>query len=188
MIDKANQTKNTTRRAHEASVFKLRKCAETARSVASIIAAILISSKDQVCRTWAAVNNVQQDLRHQTNITQTRESSLRKIVARFEDLRSDSAAEIATLQAGIEAANGRTVTLEEDSTTFIAQIAAREETTVAETEDLRATILELELQIGENADTNEEADRVSTELLKNAEITINNANDVISELERERLP
>lgn len=48
--------------------------------------------------------------------------------------------------------------------------------------------LHSKLQIGENADTNEEADRVSTELLKNAEITINNANDVISELERERLP
>ncbi|KAG2166058.1 hypothetical protein VTO58DRAFT_108916 [Aureobasidium pullulans] len=136
-----SSTKNTTRRAHEASVFKLRKCAETARSVASIIAAILISSKDQVCRTWAAVNNLQQDLRHQTNITQTRESSLRKIVARFEDLRSDSAAEIATLQAGIEAANGRIVTLEEDSTAVMSQIAAREETTVAEMEGLRATIL-----------------------------------------------
>lgn len=46
--------------------------------------------------------------------------------------------------------------------------------------------LHSKLQIGENADTNEEADRVSTELLKNAEITINNANDVISKLERER--
>lgn len=113
---------------------------------------------------------------------------LRKIVARFEDLRSDSAAEIATLQTGIEAANGRIVTFEEDSTITVSQIAAREETTVAEMEDLRAIILDLELQIGENADTNEEADRVSTELLKNAEITINNANDVISKLERERLP
>lgn len=91
---------------------------------------------------------------------------LRKIVARFEDLRSDSAAEIATLQTGIEAANGRIVTFEEDSTITVSQIAAREETTVAEMEDLRATILDLELQIGENADTNEEADRVSTELLK----------------------
>lgn len=66
---------------------------------------------------------------------------LRKIVARFEDLRSDSAAEIATLQAGIEAAYGRIVTLEEDSTAVMSQIAAREETTVAEMEDLRATIL-----------------------------------------------
>lgn len=141
MIDKANQTKTTTRRAHEASVFKLRKRVETARSVASIIAANLESRKYGVCRTWVAVDNLQQDLRRQTNITQTRESSLRKIVARFEDLRSDSAAEIATLQAGIEAVNGRIVTLEEDSTTVIAQIAAREETTVAEMEGLRATIL-----------------------------------------------
>lgn len=156
--------------------------------MASIIAANLESSKDRVWRAWVAVDNLQQDLRHQTNITQTRESSLRKIVARFEDLRSDSAAEIATLQTGIEAANGRIVTFEEDSTITVSQIAAREETTVAEMEDLRATILDLELQIGENADTNEEADRVSTELLKNAEITINNANDVISKLERERLP
>jgi len=141
LIDKANQTKNTTRRAHGASVFKLRKCGETTRSVASIIAANLESSKDQVWRVWVAVDNLQQDLRHQTNITQTRKSLLRKIVARFEDLRSDSAAEIATLQAGIEAAYGRIVTLEEDSTAVMSQIAAREETTVGEMEDLRATIL-----------------------------------------------